>query len=377
MKEFKIFISSRCNDVIEFLDGEKLTFSQLRFYIKEKFESESFLNNKPFEVLINEHMTLDGSDNAYDACFDLIDDADLVFVLYNGEAGWVLEKEGEIGICHAESDYTYSRYPKKTLCIPLLPDKSVFKVQPSYKLRSDVKKAGRLNSKFKTHWTTLKHINPHLKNGISKDEFLKKIKDFLMRHASSKIQERIVISNDVLNVSGIMGESLIWKKLPYRTRIDRLTNLLENSEVIKSEFKGTELRFGAIPDAMSVAEARENVGRVFLRDAEEIVGSKNKSGILHIIAVYKSATERQLRTLIGHPDVTLVQDSFGWYVYDMDSHVQMVFLTDCENENTANTRIQQFFTWTKSSRENKEIEKRAKARFKILSAINEAKELVK
>jgi hypothetical protein len=54
-----------------------------------------------FQVWINEDAPPALGDDGWDACMKQVDDADVVLVLYNGNAGWTGSSSG-VGICHGE-----------------------------------------------------------------------------------------------------------------------------------------------------------------------------------------------------------------------------------------------------------------------------------
>src|SRR5438270_8003873 len=97
----RVMISSRCTDVVAF-GGKSVPMSELRIALKNAIQSEKLFGTQLFDVWINEDSPPDeGTADAWDACMEQVRSADLVIVLYNGNAGWTRQRNG-IGICHAE-----------------------------------------------------------------------------------------------------------------------------------------------------------------------------------------------------------------------------------------------------------------------------------
>jgi hypothetical protein len=139
-------------------------------------------------------------------------------------------------------------------------------------------------------------------------------------------------------------------------------NLTGFTQVIKS--------YHGIPDNMTVADARNLIGRPFLTEYKDVLTSKLKSGIIHFVAVYGNATETQIKSLVGYPDLTVIKASFGFYLWENTMHIQMFFLKSCINPQTIKTRKSEVTNWLSNSREQSKILAKAKARYSILEAVN-------
>jgi len=97
------------------LDKKKKTFSDVRLELKKQLEAEMLLGSRIFDVWINEDgVAADGTEDSWTECLKQIDLADIVIVIYNGNAGW-LKHSGEIGICHAEMQAVMNSAPGVTL----------------------------------------------------------------------------------------------------------------------------------------------------------------------------------------------------------------------------------------------------------------------
>src|SRR5437763_986241 len=91
--------SSRCNDPFPRGGGERL--SAVRQKLKDELEAAELFGQRLFQVWINEDAPAASGDDGWDACMKQVDDADVVLVLYNGDAGWTGSTSG-VGICHGE-----------------------------------------------------------------------------------------------------------------------------------------------------------------------------------------------------------------------------------------------------------------------------------
>jgi hypothetical protein len=129
-------------------------------------------------------------------------------------------------------------------------------------------------------------------------------------------------------------------------------------------------RCQAIPAAVSVAAAREMVGRPFLMDHQSLQFMKGDIvGPVHIIGCHKSVSENQAVSLLGFPDATIVTPEFGVYVVDNVQKIQLVFLANCRDDSSTRLAVQQFRAWLRRSGEARYLAQRARGRKAIVSAI--------
>ena len=88
--------------------------------LKQEIEAEKLFGKEAFEVWINEDEPPEpGAQDSWDLCVEQAREADLLLVLYNGNAGWSLSS-GDIGICHAELMTAFSESPGKVSVVSLL-----------------------------------------------------------------------------------------------------------------------------------------------------------------------------------------------------------------------------------------------------------------
>ena len=202
---------------------------------------------------------------------------------------------------------------------------------------------------------------------------LTSIQNVIYKHFS----ERIKLSNIYFNLGGNTKISLDWKKLKYSDRDKNITTILKDLISLSPDFKKFISEAFSIPDNMSVEDAKSFTGRPFLKDQDLISTTKitktNHFGPIHFIGVYGNATEIQVKKLIGFPDISAIRDDFGIYVWEQNTHVQLVFLTECKTPEAVKSKFLLFNNWCRSNREYDNLIKRAKARFHILKSINEAK----
>src|SRR5262249_939196 len=92
---------SRCNDPISF-GGVPSTLSVVRLHLKQELEAIQLLGSPLFEVWVNEDAPpAEGTADSWEVCLNQVRSADIVLVLYNGNAAWAKEG-GDVGICHGE-----------------------------------------------------------------------------------------------------------------------------------------------------------------------------------------------------------------------------------------------------------------------------------
>ena len=118
----------------------------------------------------------------------------------------------------------------------------------------------------------------------------------------------------------------------------------ENKEISKNTtFSIFTYKVYSIPDNMSVEDAKSYTGRPFLKDQELIdhpIGDAPiKYGPIHFIAVYGNASEIQVKNLIGFPDISAIKEDFGIYVWEQNTHVQLVFLTECRTPEAVKSKF--------------------------------------
>ena len=183
-----------------------------------------------------------------------------------------------------------------------------------------------------------------------------------------------------------LGQALEWSKLDYRARklamesacLDALAERQRRPRDMKIETTTVRVKVGkseilflahTIPAAVSVAAARELVGKPFLADYQHVGGDDTVCGPVHLIACQKSVTESQAIDLLGFPDATVVTTTFGVYVVDPVQKIQLMLLSNCRDATSTRFAVQRLFDWLDRSGESDALVRRARSRKKIVGAI--------
>jgi hypothetical protein len=366
-RKIKVMISSRCSDLIR-IGKNEISFTDLRDFTLAELEKETFLGHDIFDVVISEKIIEPADDTSWNKCLKEIKESDIVLVMFSGHEGYKA-KGKTIGICYAEFIEALHNNPSKVFLLDfrkldlLYSDKT--EIKKDVKEKSDF----ALNVEKRDMWLQKIEIDNVATIEDLRKETLKKSKGII----------RTGITGFVLSGSATLrqanhqfGEGLQWTKLNYRFRQEVIKHYVQkavNNFLAQSDFKSisNSCIIHALPDAMSIAEARELVGRPYLKDLEHL--SSIKSGPIHIIGVYKNVTESQLRDVIGHQDVAIIQENFGFYVWDLVNHIQLVYLTNCKDPEVTLLKTQEYFTWLRIHDETKQVIDRANRRFKILKVI--------
>ena len=370
--EFKVFLSSRNNDNIVIDGNVGDTLTEVRKFLKEKLENEKFLGKEFFKIKINEDFSYDTSTDSYNACLEEVRDSDFFIAIYNGAAGWAPDGI-DMGICHAELDTAYNISTRKT---------AIIDISEFADIKAKNKKEENLNKSFDKYITDQNTFRNPLKLVKKKrnmkgftEELLNAIKNIILKH----LDDRIKLSNIYYNISTNSKISLNWKKLKYSDRDYNIKTILKNLISLSPDFQEFLYDVFAVPDNLSVSDALAFTGRPFLLD-HKLVESLDKTkpdtyGPVHFIGVYGNATELQVKNLIGFPDVSAIRDEFGLYVWEQNTHVQLVFFTDCKTPEAVKSKFLLFNNWCRSNGEYENIINRAKARIHIVKSINEAKSI--
>lgn len=367
-----IFLSSRNNDcfVIDGMVYDSLT--TVRLSLQKNLESQLLLGERFLSVRINESFATDTSEDSYKTCITETQKADLVIVLYNGSAGWA-PPGVTMGICHAELEAALLVSNKKTAIIDISDYFELTTIDPI-----EIKR----NKAFQDYVKMLnKFINP-LKltpKKRNKDGFIESLTNSIKAIITNHLAKRVEHSNHYYALSKTNTVALSWKKMKYDDRAKAIENVL--SELVDSSpyFADCFTKSHPVPDKMSIDEARKFTGRPFLYDQDEILlkkkgkASKLLAGPIHFIGVYETATEGQVKSIVGYPDISVIKEDFGYYLWEQNTHIQLVFLTECYTPDAIRTKYILFENWANSTSELERMLSRAKARYHILASINQAK----
>lgn len=372
--KLKIFLSSRNNDqvIINGVTGDTLT--EIRKFIKKELEKTKLFGKDFFVVKINEEFGANTSTDSYNKCLQEVRDSDLVIALYNGSAGWA-PIGIDLGICQVELDTAMNISTQKTVIIDISEYYSISTTD------TDETKRNKLFSEYLKVQDTFNNPLKLSKANESNEGFKRELLSLIQNAIHKHLSERIKLSNIYFNLGGNTKISLDWKKLKYSDRDKNITAILRDLISLSPDFNIVISESFSIPDNMSVEDAKSFTGRPFLKDQDliptTIKTKSTKFGPIHFIAVYGNATEIQVKNLIGFPDISAIRDDFGLYVWEQNTHVQLVFLTECKTPEAVKSKFLLFNKWCRSNNEYEKIIKRAEARFHILKSINEAKDIAK
>ncbi len=364
-------ISSRCSDIIKVGKCE-ISFTDLRDFALTELEKEKFLGHDIFDVVISEKIIEPSDDTSWNKCLKEIRDSDIVLVWFAGHEGYK-DKGKTIGICHAEFIEAIQSNPSKVFLVDFRKLKILYSDKREMKIDVKEKSEFALDVTKRDKWIQKIELSTATTIDNLKSETLSKCKEIIR----SGITEFVLKgSASMRQTNHQFGEGLQWSKLNYRFRQEAIFHYVQkavNSFLSQTDFKpiAQACKVHALPDAMSVAEARELVGRPYLKDLEHL-GSLI-SGPVHIVGVYKNATESQVRDIIGHQDVAIIQESYGFYVWDLVNHIQLVYLSNCKDPELTTLKVQEFFTWLRVNDETRYIIDRAQRRFEILKVIDNQK----
>jgi hypothetical protein len=356
----KVFISSK--NKAPFNEPGDKTLTELRREIKERLEAEKLLGDQLFEVWINEDAPAPGAvETATAHCLEQVRKANVVLVLYSGDAGWESSK-GALGICHAEFQEALNFAPA-SLRIMELPETGDL-TKPANKAFDDEIKRRR-----------------HFRAAVNKpDEAVARSVETVVAAVRELVGAGAKAQRGAAYYS---GAPLDWARLGFEARSKRMTealvSALEEQAVGREDPRRLHLKLGkrkilavchAIPAALSVAAARERVGQPFLSDyLQESVTKRKLVGPIHLVACHQGVTEAQALRQLGFPDAMIITAPFGVYVADDVQRIQMVFLKDCRDEGNTRVRTEQLMRWLQDEGEEERLAERAIRRAEIVKAM--------
>jgi hypothetical protein len=339
--------------------------TDLRKRAKVVIESVQLFGLETFDCWIHEDKPALPSDaNAWEKCLSQVRRCHILVVLYNGNAGFGRDSE-DVGICHAELMAALNTGPGKVRLIDI--SKSTVGTVSGDLGRNrrfvDYMKAQDLPRRF----------------AENDEEALKLIVE--------AVQDAVIFLTDKGTSSLRVGRyatgtPLDWSRLDYVKRKSAIEEVLRRSmhprgssdktEVCTRDIDGRRVYFAchAVPAAMSVAAAREMVGRPFLYDHESLsIMTGDIVGPVHIIGCHRGVTENQAISMLGFPDATIVTPEFGIYVADDVHKIQLILLANCRDESATRSAVQSFHAWLERSGEAVYLARRAVGRKAIVATI--------
>jgi len=366
-RKIRLMISSRCKTkILKDSSSVKTTLSEVRKELKIEFEKESFLGAPILDVWINEEESEDGSSNAWESCCKQARDCDIFLGILDGDAGWQREVGGGgIGICHAELEEARAKAPGKIRLIRVAPFK---------------KDKGGPNDLFQD---ALKAANLWENSYTGNAQNLKKKLKGLVREQI--LQLSLEGAKELKKSGPNSGQALEWQRLNYKDRQKAMLSAARNSflaqkgaedlsECVTIALSGAVIvtKLSAVPAAFTVSAARELVGQPFLAD-HNLVGylTEKRIGPVHVILCNKTVSEAQAIQLLGFPDATIIQGSFGTYLADNVQKIQVCLITNCRDVASTRHGIQRLLEWLQSTGEDDLLVQRARSRTAIVEAISQ------
>lgn len=361
MDKIKVFLSSRVNSQSNPGKLDRFfSLGELRKFLRDRLEAETLFEEKIWDVIINE-TDFDSpiGRNAFDNCMQNLRESNVIIILFNGETGWGIDQESN-GMCHEEFLIAANEYAGMAFALDL---RTYFNQNNN----------GPLAEKNRNFALDVQDSFDHM---VSPDDSIMTVNglfEFILiqvkRYLLVSIRSSFKTQKRIVSASSVFGATLDWSKLNYLEREERLKTELAKSFSALPDFEAVLKEFHGIPDHMSVADARNKIGRPFVYEHKLITDRKESSGVIHIIGVFGNVTEIQAKSLVGYPDITVIKGPFGFYLWGKNVHIQIFFLRNCINPQTVRTRLSEVINWLNSSREKSKILIRAKARYSILSAI--------
>lgn len=317
-----------------------------------------------FDVWIHEDETGVPADRStLELSLDEVDRADVVVVLYDGQAGSVAAGTG-MGICHAELQQAVERRRDIVFMVRLVP------------LCKDVPPQDQAFRDF------VDSLNLYQKDASNQDE----LHDVVAQMLQNTVARLAVRGSRAATRKLDRGQALQWNSLNLTDRQTQMRLALAHylgAKEVKASVDPTVFqwampggavvlaRLDAIPAAVSQPAAREMVGQPFLRDhlLAPALASSETSGPIHIIACHRSITESQVAKMLGTTDSMVVASDFGIYATDHVQKIQLVFLAKCSDATATGLVVRRFLEWLDQSGEGKRIAQRAESRQRILAAV--------
>lgn len=366
LRKIKIMISSQCNR--QFPDGGR-TLTELRKDLRDRIEAQTLFGQRVFEVWINEDSPGRGTDiNSWDACLAEVRKADILIVLNAEHGGWA-PSDGDVGICHAELMTAHNASPAKIRVIPLSG------TQP---MRDEL---AATNTRFKAYVESINAFAPSVKSEAA-------LVDAVEKAVADAATSLVGLGVREAGKGGFsLGDALVWSRLSFEERAERMRKtmvaaLVESGGTAGGTAKGATavattiaggkvmIQLHASPASLSVAQAREYVGRPFLADHNATPGyGRGIHGPLHLIACQTGVTTSQARSLLGFPDATIVTPGFGIFVADEVQQIQFALLRDCRDDTSTRSAVHRLRSWLAESGEDQLVLERAKRRRIIADTI--------
>lgn len=370
-RKVRVMISSRCSSRVR--DGDvRVPMTAVRQRLQRELAAESLCGEPLFEVWISDNapdQSQGDLETAWEKSLEEVRKADLVLVLYTGEAGWA-PAQG-LGVCHAEFEQAWNEGPARVKVVRILDAQFAPK---------DAAESAR-DATFQACFSAL---NPTSSAASSADEIVDRSREALREAVAGLVK---LGGREARKGRFAYGASLDWSRMDFAHRKAAMEDALGRG---LAEFAAVQSAGGwlwtvggspvltlchGLPGGFGVAAAREMVGQPFLRDHLHLgkgsVRRGKPAGPLHLVACLKTITETQAMRQLGFPDATIVAAPFGVYVSDPVQKVQMIFLANCRDPTTTRNALTRLVEWLGTTGEAANLARRALARARIVRTIQE------
>lgn len=336
---------------------DKRLFPDADFDEKPLFRFDLSLEDKarPADKTIEEH------------CREMVSTADIVLVLYNGQAGSSLQN-GADGICFLEMRMAMDQAPQKVVAVRLPPPAGGAKRDKRFRAWFDSQQLWVTDDEAATVPDVVDAASQALRVAVAR-----------MVHGSGRAKTGAFH----------LGEALAWTRMNYADRADAMRRAV--AAVLREQGGSDVEQVGktlvaaagdggslltwvhAVPAALSEPRAREMVGQPYLRDHElaGLLDPASSPGPLHLVACARGVTESQAIRILGFPDATIIKAPFGVYVADEIQKTQMAFLAQCRDEATTRDAVAEFAAWLERTGEREAIVARGRLRAKLAAILAE------
>jgi len=368
-KPLVLMVSSRSDrSSINDRAGGQMKLRRVRQALKRELEAETFLGGRLVEVWINEEEVGDHDQTAWDECVRQAQDCDLFVTLYDGSAGWSVAG-GSVGICQAEFDAAFGVAPGKVKVIRL----------PGAKIKSGPDK--NRDTRFLDALLAANRFEVPVDGGWSelRNRFMNSVREQVLKLAREGIRE-------TRRSGGNVGQALDWSRMTFTDRSAAIGETIASAladragrriaanggRLVAATLDDTEMLFAChgAPRPLSTAAGREAVGQPFLLDHALVDDAEpGLAGPVHLIGCPKGVTDTQAVTLLGFPEFTVVEGSFGVYASDVVQKIQLCLLANCADPGSTRNAVERLVEWLTRSRELPIMAERAASRRRIIDAI--------
>ncbi len=333
----------------------------LRERLRERLESLSLAGNRVFDVWIHERdVAASAKRSILEASLDEVAKADIVLVLYTGEAGSAAG-DAEIGICHAELRDALARRRDVVSLIAL---------EPLIEAKAPKDRA------FQAFVERQKLMRLAARNAAE----LFEVATHIVHQRVAELAKRgATLGGGRLD----RGTALDWARLEPSQRSRAMREALRDAlggvetehgaDVRVATLAKTPIlfRLSAAATPLTGATARERIADLHRRDHLFVaqLAREGATGPVHVVACHRAVTEAQALRLVGSPDAIAIASDFGVLAVDNVTKAQLVLLARCHDAAATALAVRRLREWLAATDEGEHVERRALARRDIVEAI--------